>query len=161
MQEELGNCYYLGKPYPIYGQVEPEEKKTKMLFKEDHFVCISPKEGKVDLNKALKSFYKKNARKLINQRLRFYQPHIKVKYRGMIIEGNNSRWGSCDSNKQLTFHWRLMIFPMKVIDYVVVHELCHLLHMNHDRSFWRLVGRIYPDYKSAMAILGTSKKRDI
>lgn len=157
----LATCYYLGKQYPIYGERDDSVKKPTMVLKDGFFVCCCPSDKKMDLNKAIKTFYKKSAKKIITSRLQFYQGHVKNKYRKMTIEGNNSRWGSCDSDRQLTFHWKLMIFPMKAIDYVVVHELCHLMHMNHDRSFWRLVGKIYPDYKSAMAILGTSKTRDL
>ncbi len=161
IQQPASHCYYLGQSYPLYAKIDPSVKKVTVQWNGEAFICISPEAGKIDLSDALKSFYIKACRKLITQRLKLYQPHMKVKYRSITIESTNDRWGSCSSQRHLTFHWRLMLFPLKVIDYVVVHELCHLMHMNHDRSFWRLVGKIYPEYKEAMAILGTKKTRDI
>ncbi|MBK5251549.1 MAG: M48 family metallopeptidase [Peptostreptococcaceae bacterium] len=155
-------CYYLGKAYPLYTKVDASAKKTTVEWDGEAFICILPKDDeKTDIAGAIKLFYKRASRKLIEERLRFYQPGFKVKYRSFAIEDSLVKWGSCNSKRNLTFHWRLMAYPMDVIDYVVVHELCHLVHMNHDRSFWRLVGKVYPGYKEAMEILGTVKTRDI
>jgi predicted metal-dependent hydrolase len=66
---------------------------------------------------------------------------------------SKTKWGSCSSDKNLTFNYRLAMAPIEVIDYVIIHELCHLLHMNHDRSFWRRVGSIMPDYKEKQDFL--------
>lgn len=161
MEQTKVNLYYLGKTYPLYTKVDSAIKKTTIQMDGDIFICTSPKEGEVDVVKALKAFYVKAGRKVIEERLKFYQPQIRAKYKSFSIESHPSKWGSCNSDRHLTFHWKLIMFPIDVVDYVVVLELCHLIHMNHDRSFWRLVGRIYPKYKEAMAILGTEKTRDI
>ena len=71
----------------------------------------------------------------------------------MTIVDSHNAWGTCNSLKELTFNYRLSMSPLPVIDYVVVHELCHILHMNHDRSFWRKVGTFDPDYKNHEAYL--------
>ena len=63
------------------------------------------------------------------------------------IAGQKTRWGSCSSNKTLSFNWKLMLAPPKVLDYVVVHEICHLREMNHSPRFWALVESLMPDYK--------------
>ncbi len=68
-------------------------------------------------------------------------------YTAQGISDSKSTWGTCDSMRQLTFNWKLAMAPLEVIDYVVVHEMCHLVHLNHDRSFWRLVGKILPNYE--------------
>lgn len=154
-------CYYLGKPYPLYILIDSSIKKITIEKKEDTFICRCPREGEIDITDALQGYYIKASRKLIEERLRFYQPNFKVKYKSFSIENSQTKWGSCNSNRHLTFHWKLMLFPLKAVDYVVVHELCHLMHMNHDRSFWRLVGKIFPEYKEAMAILGTEKTREM
>jgi len=154
-------CNYLGKKYPIYATVDESVKKPVMHFDGKNFKCLCPEAGDFDLYEPLKSFYVKASRKYIDKRLRFYQPGFKVKYKSFNIENDNRRWGSCDSKRQLTFHWKLMVFPEHAIDYVIIHEMCHLTHMNHDRSFWRLVGKHCPDYKNAMAVLGTEKTRDM
>jgi predicted metal-dependent hydrolase len=70
----------------------------------------------------------------------FYFNDIKVKQM-------SSRWGSCSSKKNLNFNYKLMFLPEKMIEYVVVHELCHLQEFNHSKQFWKLVERCVPDYK--------------
>jgi len=160
-QQPQFHCYYLGKPYPLYTTVDPSVKKVTVQWDGEAFTCISPETGEIDINDALKSFYTKESKKIIEERLKFYQPQIKVKYKSFSIENDSKKWGSCNSKRHLTFHWKLLMFPLYAIDYVVIHELCHLMHMNHDRSFWRLVGKICPNYKEAMAILGTEKTRDL
>lgn len=160
-QQPKFKCYYLGKTYPLYTVVDPSIKKITIQWDGKAFICTSPQEGEIDIAKTLQDFYKKASRKLIEERLKLYQTQIKVKYKSFSIENHPNKWGSCSSKRHLTFHWKLIMFPLSAIDYVVVHELCHLMHMNHDRSFWRLVGKICPEYKDAMAILGTEKTREM
>ncbi|MCG7756220.1 MAG: M48 family metallopeptidase, partial [Nitrosomonas sp.] len=64
-----------------------------------------------------------------------------------------TRWGSCNSRGLVTLNWRLIQLPLHLIDYVVAHELAHLIEMNHSKAFWRLVGAIYPDYQAARNML--------
>ena len=66
-----------------------------------------------------------------------------------------TKWGSCNSNKTLTFNRSLLKAPLTIIDYVVIHELAHLKYMNHSKHFWSLVGEFYPDYKFARQWLKT------
>lgn len=160
MTEKQIKCRYLGKLYPIMTFYDETLKKDIIKFENEKFNFYFKNEDS-DINKALIKFYKKEAKKIIEQRLRIYQPKFKTKYKSFVIENVDSRWGSCSSQRNLTFNWKLMLFPLKAIDYVVIHELCHLEHLNHDRSFWRLVGKHCPDYKNIMPILGTSKTRDM
>lgn len=159
-QTEINLCY-LGKPYPLYTKVDSSIKKITIHWDGKAFICSSPQDGEIDIAVAIQAFYMKASRKLIEERIKLYQPHIKAKYKSFSIESHPNKWGSCNSKGHLTFHWKLIMFPLNAIDYVVVHELCHLIHMNHDRSFWRLVGKIYPKYKEAMAILGTEKTKEM
>ncbi|MEC0265550.1 SprT family zinc-dependent metalloprotease [Paenibacillus anseongense] len=95
----------------------------------------------------LKKFYFSSCKKIIAERIKIYQTQLKVKPKVIEIEESKTKWGSCSSDKKLTFNYRLAMAPIDVIDYVIIHELCHLTHMNHDRSFWRRVGSVMPDYK--------------
>ncbi len=70
-----------------------------------------------------------------------------VKYTSITIRDQNSRWGSCSSRGTLSFNYRLIFAPSVILDYVVVHELCHLTHMNHSQDFWNMVASVMPDYK--------------
>lgn len=84
----------------------------------------------------------------INERILYYANLIGVKPTKVAIKAQKSRWGSCNSKGELTFNWRLVFASESVIDYVIVHELCHLIHMNHSKEFWDRVYKILPDYKT-------------
>ncbi|MBO7746896.1 M48 family metallopeptidase [Paenibacillus sp. MWE-103] len=106
-----------------------------------------------ELRLRLKKFYMASCKKVVLERIQGYQKQLRVTPKSIEIMDSITKWGSCSSNKQLTFNYRLAMAPVEVIDYVIIHELCHLLHMNHDRSFWRRVGSIMPDYKEKEAFL--------
>jgi predicted metal-dependent hydrolase len=87
------------------------------------------------------------AKRIIPQRVRYYAEIMDVKYGRITIRMQKSRWGSCSSKGNLNFNCLLMRTPDEIIDYVVVHELCHLKEMNHSPKFWAEVEKIFPDYK--------------
>ncbi|MCM3693439.1 M48 family metallopeptidase [Neobacillus niacini] len=138
---------YLGKEYPIQITQDTEAQQDYARFEEEklHIVVKQLEDEKV--KQALKRFYYQQCKMLVEKSIRSYQSNFKVKPRSIRITDNKTNWGTCDSKQQLTFNWRLGMAPQKVIDYVVVHEMCHMVHLNHDRSFWRLVGKIIPDYE--------------
>lgn len=89
------------------------------------------------------------ARKQITARVEHFAPLVGVRYGRIAIRKQRSRWGSCSSKGNLNFNCLLMLAPPEVLDYVVVHELCHLLEMNHSRRFWAEVRRVLPDFERA------------
>ena len=95
----------------------------------------------------LEKKYRMAARKYIKERVDYYLPFTGGSVSSVCIRNQKTRWGSCSSNHTLSFNWRLMLAPPAILDYVVVHELCHLTHMNHSKDFWAAVERILPDYK--------------
>ena len=160
MKQELvviGKIKYLGDDVILYGCVDQGLKKATVVWEQDKILCYCPKIAGEDFTLALKKFYKKECRKLINQKIKAYQPLFKDKVKSVTIESSNVRWGSCNSNRELTFHWQLVLFPIEAMEYVVIHEMCHMSHLNHDRSFWRLVGKHCPNYKEDMKIIGSEK----
>lgn len=74
---------------------------------------------------------------------------LDLKYNKINIKDTITRWGSCSQDKNLSFSWRLILAPRNVMEYVVVHEVCHLVEMNHSPRFWNLVYKTCPDYFSA------------
>lgn len=143
---------YLGKSYPIRINEDASYKSEYVELDEDELVITIKKydDGNIreeKIKKLLKKFYYKQCKALITERINHYQPNFRVKPRGFKIANNKKTWGTCNSYRELTFNWKLVMAPIEVLDYVVVHEMCHMVHLNHDRSFWRLLGKYIPDYE--------------
>ena len=92
-------------------------------------------------------WYKKMAYEKISERVEFYAHSSGLKYNKINISDAQKRWGSCGNNGNLNFSWRLIMAPLPVIDYVIVHELVHLQEKNHSRRFWNHVKILMPDYE--------------
>lgn len=141
------NFLYLGNAYPIQIFQDINIKKDHAVLEGDKLHIYVKQLEDEKIKQALKRFYYQQCKALVEKSIQSYQSNFKIKPRSIRISDSSRTWGTCDSNLQLTFNWKLAMAPMKVIDYVVVHEMCHMVHLNHDRSFWRLVGKIIPDYK--------------
>lgn len=90
---------------------------------------------------------REKARQLVTERVQYYAPFIGVRYGQISIRMQRTRWGSCSSKGNLNFNCLLALVPSEVLDYVVVHELCHLKELNHSERFWSEVSNVLPDYK--------------
>ncbi len=96
-----------------------------------------------------RSFYKQKrteAERLIRGRLSELNLAYGFSYRAITVRNQKTRWGSCSRRGNLSFNYRLVLLPQQLVDYVLVHELCHLREFNHSRRFWELVGRSIPDH---------------
>jgi len=93
------------------------------------------------------AWYKKQARKVLTERVEFFAQKHGFKVEKIRISSARTRWGSYSSRGTLSFTWRLVMAPLEIIDYVVVHELCHSKELNHSKAFWAQVESILPDYK--------------
>lgn len=93
------------------------------------------------------------ARARIAERAAYYAPILGVTYGRITIRDQKTRWGSCSGRGNLNFTWKLILTPSEVLDYVVVHELCHRLEMNHSERFWNHVRSVLPDYQERRAWL--------
>lgn len=89
-----------------------------------------------------------NAKRVISARVAYYAPLVGVTYNHVTIRCQKTRWGSCSGKGNLNFNAMLMYVPEEIVDYVVVHELCHRKEMNHSPRFWAEVGKVLPDYKT-------------
>ena len=98
-------------------------------------------------NPALEAQYRKEARRRITERAAYFAEKMGVDYGRIAIKAAKTRWGSCSAQGNLNFHWKLILMPPAILDYVVVHELAHRIEMNHSPRFWTQVERILPDYR--------------
>lgn len=151
--------------FPYLGEerlVEMQKGKRTAIYYEDGKIVIKTpyydvlvadyeaEENKSAIEKLrsdLKKWYKKQASDYITKRVDYYKDIIGVTVNSVSIKSRKTQWGSCDSNGDITFSWRLVMACPEAIDYVVIHELCHRKHMDHSREFWKLVQKFMPDYK--------------
>lgn len=143
--------YYFGEKVVL--RVSPHKlKRPKVKVAGDElrvylYKEISRDRAVPDIKKAVENFYKLKANEVVHDRLQHFNEHYGFRYNRVTLRNQKSRWGSCSKLKNLNFNWRLIMAPIEVIDYVIVHELCHLKQMNHSQKFWNLVSQTIPNHK--------------
>jgi len=95
---------------------------------------------------SLFSWYKQHADTKLTEKAKRYAKMIGVTFNSVGLKTYRSRWGSCSVEGDITFNWKIIMAPNRIVDYVVAHELCHLVHHDHSPKFWREVERIMPNY---------------
>ena len=139
---------YLGNSYAIIKDVvEHVEISGNEL--------IVPEEFNTE---ALISWLKEQAIQIISDRVSLYADIMGVNPSSIKLSEAKSRWGSCSINNSLNYAWRLIMCPLSVIDYVVVHELSHITYKNHSASFWARVKTVLPNYEDGQEWLQTNKR---
>jgi predicted metal-dependent hydrolase len=108
------------------------------------------------LQKKIVEWYRSQAMLCFSDRLAIYADKLGLAVPVMKLSNATTRWGSCNVRGELRLSWRLIKAPLAQIDYVVAHELAHLLHLDHSAAFWRVVDFLYPDYQSAQKALRNS-----
>lgn len=125
--------------------------RSKQSWIEDHLAKVPAPQPK--FTPAEIEALARQALEVIPERVRHFAPLVGVTYGTITIRNQRSRWGSCSGRGNLNFNCLLMLAPRHVVDYVVVHELCHRLEMNHSPRFWAQVERVLPDYRRSLAWL--------
>jgi predicted metal-dependent hydrolase len=134
---------YLGREWPL---AVVAFQKTPLTF--DDKAGFSLDMAAFDRGEVIfEQWYRDQARKLLAERVQHFAPLVGVSLPRLRITGAERRWGSCSTTGTVSFTWRLIMAPMDVIDYVVVHELAHRREMNHSVRFWALVVSVLPDYE--------------
>lgn len=90
---------------------------------------------------------KEKARRFITDRVNLYNQFYGFKIGIIAIRNQKTRWGSCSRKSNLNFNYKLFFLPLELADYVIVHEICHLKEMNHSERFWKLIEKVFPDYR--------------
>ena len=137
-------CLYLGSLYPLKidnSAVEP------ISFDGHVFTIVNVNRETISL--PLKSWYKKRFIEVALPRLSYFSDKHKLKVNQVRVKEQKTLWGSCSSKNNINLNYLLIMAPMKVIDYVIVHELVHTIHKNHSAKFWQKVATILPNYKDA------------
>ena len=143
-QHLRSQCLYLGSLYPLKidnSNVEP------ISFNGHMFTTANVNREEISL--PLKSWYKKRFIEVALPRLNYFSDKYKLKVNQVRVKEQKTLWGSCSSKNNINLNYLLIMAPMNVIDYVIVHELVHTIHKNHSVNFWQKVETIIPNYKDA------------
>jgi len=115
-----------------------------------HVVDVS---NEIKIEKVITQWYRREAERVFSECVAHYAPLMNVAPKQIKLSSAKTQWGSCTSRGVVRLNWQLVKMPLHLIDYVVIHELAHLIEMNHSDSFWRVVEVACPDYKQCRAEL--------
>ncbi len=144
---------YLGSSYRLQLVQEQDEP---LKLKDGRFRLLRSvveKGGGDTAHRIFEAFYKEKGLPRIKRRVAYFAVKVGVSAGEVQIRDLGYRWGSCLKNGDLHFHWKCLMAPLTIIDYIVVHELCHLHHRDHSDAFWNEVDKVLPDYRDRKAWL--------
>ncbi len=143
---------YLGRNYRL--KLETGAAKSVKL-KNGRLTVTLPSKSRSpeNISNALTSWYRAHAEQKLLEKVKRYSKIVGVHPASVSIKTFKSRWGSCSTKGDLVFNWKIIIAPNRIVDYVVVHELCHMKQHDHAPKFWKCVERVFPDYAESKAWL--------
>ena len=139
---------YLGKTYRL--QVG-EGSESSLKLKGGMLVVSVPgriKDRGAEVKRLLIEWYQVHAEQKLLEKVKLFAPIIGVEPKSVVVKSYKSRWGSCSSRGDISFNWKIIAAPHRIVDYVVIHELCHLLEHNHSPKYWKYVEKHIPDWKA-------------
>ena len=143
---------YLGKPV----SVTLAASRGTLTFDARNAALLLPLPQHADpqqIKDRVQGWLQNEAKRIFGERLTIYAGKLGVDYRAYALSSAATRWGSCSSDGRIRLNWRLIHFPLSIIDYVVAHELAHLREMNHSPRFWETVESIFPEFREARQTL--------
>lgn len=151
LQPPQGKQFVSGEGFPYLGR----SYRLQLVKGSDQLVPLKLENGRFKLHSPLAGqgreifirWYAHHARPWIKKRSRLWTPRFDVQPKGMEIRDLGYRWGSCGKTGIVNFHWAVILLPPGIVDYVIVHELAHLIEPNHTPAFWQQVSRVLPDYE--------------
>lgn len=126
---------------------EREKRHGRVALLGEQMIVYAESGQGAEIRKHLLQWYYQQAGQRIAKLVENYSSFFEESVNRISIKDQKSLWGSCSSKRNLNFNWRLIMAPPQVARYVVVHEMCHLKHMNHSKEFWKEVADILPDYQ--------------
>ncbi|MCF8010745.1 MAG: M48 family metallopeptidase [Clostridiales bacterium] len=138
---------YLGRTYSLQLFTDETLKKPEVKLYRGKFYITTPVKDDAVIRDAVEKWYREKAFEKIKERVNYYQQHFNMQPSKIRVKEQKRRWGSCTSKNELLFNWRCIMASLPVLDYLVVHEMCHMVHKNHSEDFWGMVASILPDYK--------------
>ena len=138
---------YLGSAYRLS---LVSQQQVPLKLKEGRFHLsrdVIERGGTGAARRAFERFYADKGQQRFRDRVAYYAPKVGVEVGGIKVKDMGYRWASCGRSGTLNFHWKCMMAPPKIVDYIVVHELCHFHHRHHGDGFWNEVDKVLPDWR--------------
>lgn len=140
-----GQSYlYLGRNYRL--KWVPNAEQSEPLLLKNGFFCLQRSVNGTAAQWFIE-FYKTKGIEIIEEKTAFYSKKLGIQYEHVRVIDLKNRWASCSDKKRLNFHWKCIMAPLSVLNYIIVHELVHFKFKKHDREFWNEVDKVIPDYK--------------
>jgi len=151
-----GEIMIEGKPYRLH-LITKGERGARIWGDE---LLVYGADGSAELtDQIVHEYLLQLAMERFRDRVRHFGAFIGRSPKRITVRDQKTRWGSCSAKGNLNFNWRLITMPPELLDYVVVHELCHMIEMNHSAAFWDLVRKYMPDYEQRRALLKKQSAR--
>jgi len=156
---------YLGRRYRLKVEKDEGIKRVEVKLYKGKFYIEYPGDYNSEseriegIREAVVNWYREHARVKLKERIEEYKEQLDVEPNKVFIKNQKTRWGSCSSRKNLNFNWKIIMAPMSIADYVVAHELTHLLYDNHSKEFWQTLGSVIPDYEERLEWLKVNGRR--
>ena len=144
--EDGSKLPFLGEEYTLRLINPGTRDQLKAHLKNDELLITVSELMKDSILKAVSGFYRDKTKDVVAERVKYFSGIVGVEPGKITIRDQKTRWASCSSKKSLSFNLRCSMLPPELLDYVVVHELCHLLQMDHSKKFWHEVEKIIPEY---------------
>lgn len=138
---------YLGKDLILKIEASGKESSHKPEIIGKELIVRIEKDRISEIDSLVSDFYKDKTRELVSERIEYYSSEVGTKPVRLSFRDQKTRWASCSSKKTLSFNLRCSMLSPELLDYIIVHELSHLIHMNHSAEFWKHVEEVLPDYK--------------
>ena len=150
LSDHLDNdmALYLGSLFPIK---KAQSQPNKLTFNGDEFLSSSSEQKIISLS--LKKWYKNKFKEVAIPRLNYFADKYNIAVNQVRIKEQKTMWGSCSSRNNINLNYLLIMAPMDVIDYVIIHELAHTIHKNHSANFWKTVESMMPNFKEGKSWL--------
>ena len=143
-----GESYmYLGRSYSLDVVLDESIKEIEVKLYRGKFVVRSYTKNEVIIKNALEQWYREKTIEKVKERVEYYQGYFKDNVKDIKVKDQKKRWASCTARNILLFNWRCVMAKSSVLDYIVVHELCHMEHKDHSKAFWDRVSSVMPDYE--------------
>ncbi len=141
------NFACLNKTWQLYYDERPQQQRIKLIEHESHIQLRGNlKDNEQQAFKTLRRWLKKQAAAYLPELLAELASLTGLDYQAVTIRSQKTLWGSCSQHNEISLNCKLLFFPVEIVRYVLIHELCHTVHFNHSERFWQLVARFVPNY---------------